>query len=98
MGINKILIIIIGLLLINTQNEVNCLNINSHSYKINLNETISKDEILKEIKEHYLQINDTTNNTGILNEEVLNNTIEELTDLSNDIETKLNELKKKEVM
>ncbi|KAH8739204.1 hypothetical protein FG386_003582 [Cryptosporidium ryanae] len=97
MGIHKIIILLTWLLFMNLQNEANCIKINSRSYEINLNETKAKDEIFKEIKEH-LQNNGTTNSNSILNEEVLNNTIEELTDLSNEIETKLDELKKKEIM
>ncbi|TRY51950.1 Uncharacterized protein CTYZ_00001766 [Cryptosporidium tyzzeri] len=71
-----------------------CIQINS--INLSSNRTISHDQKLEEIKEHL--ITNATNNSTEINEEVLDNTIEELTDLSNEIEMKLKELKKRELI
>ncbi|KAK9173293.1 putative integral membrane protein [Cryptosporidium meleagridis] len=71
-----------------------CIQINSIS--LSYNKTIPHDQKLVDIKEHLLK--NATNNSTEINEEVLDNTIEELTDLSNEIEMKLKELKKRELI
>ena len=70
MGINKILILIIGLLITDLEFMANCLNVNSHSYKMQLNETMPKEETSRETGELYLLNSTTLNNTDVLNEEV----------------------------
>ncbi|KAF7457553.1 putative transmembrane protein [Cryptosporidium felis] len=84
---------IVGFLLTYLSQYSECLQVKTY---INFNETSLQNQKLKEIRQH-LTTNSTTNST-VLNEEVLDNTIEELTDLSNEIETKLKELKKRELI
>ncbi|KAJ1611045.1 hypothetical protein OJ252_1688 [Cryptosporidium canis] len=71
-----------------------CIHLDSNS--LLSNGTLSHEQVLREIREH-LKTNSTVNSTE-LSEEVLDDTIEELTDLSNEIEMKLKELKKRELI